>query len=102
MKRIYEADVKDKSKLMSVLEADPYSNDSLSRIGYTVRDGSTLGEDSNKIYVYISAPDDKIKVADEKLKDVAHVLSGEVADRIIKKIEEEEANANAGFGNIFG
>ena len=102
LKRVYECDGNRKGEITKILEADPYSEGSFARAGYKLRDGATLGEDKAKIYLYISASDDFIKKADEKLKDVAKHLAGDAEKRIIDKIAAEEDNATAGFGGMFG
>ena len=102
MDRLYECDLKDKNELNKILESDPYSKDSISRIGYVIKDGSALDADKDKVYIYISAPEDKVKIADQKLKEIAKIVEGENADKIIKHIKDEQNNAATGFGNIFG
>ncbi len=102
MERLYECESGKKGGLKGVLEADPYAADSFARVGYKVRDGATLEEDKDKIYIYISASEDFIKKADERLKDVAKPLEGEKAKRIIDKIKKEEEAAESGLGSIFG
>ena len=102
MERIYECESGKKGELKSILEADPYAEGSFARVGYKMRDGATLDEDKEKIYLYISASEDFIKKADEKLKDVAKPLEGEKAEKIIEKIKKEEESADSGLGSIFG
>ena len=87
---------------MKVLEADPYKEDSFARIGYKVKDGTTLGEDKEKLYVYISASEDFVKKADEMLKNIASPANEEVQNRVGEKIRKEEEEAESGFGSIFG
>lgn len=100
MERIYECE--NVKELKKVLEADPYAEDSFARVGYKLRDGAGLDEEKNKTYVYISASEDFIKKADEKLKDIAKPLEGEKAERIIGKIKKEEESAESGLGSLFG
>jgi len=102
MERAYEVAVEKKSALLKILGADPYAEESFARVGYRIRDGASLGEDKTKIYVYISSSQGFVKKADEALKDVAVPLKGETAERIIKKIKEEEEAAEQGLGSIFG
>jgi len=102
MQRIYECDLAKQKDLKKVLEADPYAADSFARVGYKLRDGSSLGEDKGKLFVYISASDEFVKKADERLKDFAKPLAGEAAKRIIGKIVAEEESAESGLGSIFG
>ncbi len=102
MERLYECETGKKAELKKILEADPYAEDSFARTGYKMRDGATLEEDKEKVYLFISASDDFIKKADEKLKDLAKPVEGEAAKRIIDKIKREEESAESGLGSIFG
>ena len=102
MKRVYACDISKKKELLSVIESDPYSEDSFSRVGYVIRDGSSIGESSDAVYLYISAQEPVIKKLDAKLRGIAEILEGEEADRIIKKIEDEGESAAQGVGSIFG
>jgi hypothetical protein len=100
--RVYECENSKKAALTKILEADPYADDSFARAGYKMKDGSVLGEDKGKVYVYVKASDDFIKKADEKLKDVAAPAPAEVGKRVIGKVLKEEEEAEGGFGSIFG
>ncbi len=102
MRRIYECELAKQKDLKAILEADPSAADSFARTGYKLRDGTSLGEDKAKLFVYISASDEFVKKADSKLKDVAKALSGADAERIIGKIVAEEESAESGLGSIFG
>jgi len=102
MYRVYECELAKKAELMKVLEADPYAADSFARTGYKVKDGSVLNEDKARTYVYVSASEDFLKKADEKLKGVAQRCKPDAEKRVIEKIQAEEESAEAGFGGIFG
>ncbi|MBS3069277.1 hypothetical protein J4441_02845 [Candidatus Micrarchaeota archaeon] len=102
MKIVYSAPASSKAKLTAILEADPYAHPSFSRNGYKVKDGSSLGEDKANIYLYLKCEEEVAKMAEEKLKDVAAKVPADVTERVIKKIEDEENSAEAGFGAIFG
>ena len=102
MKRVYSCDLAKRADLTKILEADPYASDSFARLGYKLREGSSLGEDKNKLYLYLSADDNFIKNADSKLKDIALPVKGTDEKRIIEKIQKEEEEAKHGFGSIFG
>jgi len=96
MDRVYECDASKKAEAMKILEADPYAEGSFARVGYKVKDGASVGEDKEKTYIYISASEDFLKKADERLKDVAKPSSDEVRERVAKKIEEEENSVASG------
>ena len=102
MYRVYECDSSKKAELTKKLEADPYADDSFARVGYKVKDGSVLGEDKAKIYVYISASNEFVKKADEILKELAQPASAEIEKRVTEKIQKEEEAAESGLGSIFG
>lgn len=102
MKKVYECDNSKKTDLKKILEEEPYAEDSFARVGYKLKDGTALEEDKEKTYLYISASEDFLKKADEKLKDIAKPVEGEKAERIIEKIKKEEESAESGLGSIFG
>lgn len=101
MDRVYECESSKKAEITKILEEDPYSEDSFARVGYKVKDGTAVGEDKEKLYVYISASEDFLKKADEKLKDLAKPAEEEVAKRVIARIKEEEDTVAAGV-SMFG
>jgi len=102
MRKVYECPADKKAELKKILESEPYAEKSFSRVGYKLKDGRLVGEDEKKIYLYISAPEDFFPFATEKLKGIVEESKKEVAERIMKKIEEEESEAEVGFGSIFG
>jgi len=102
VQRVYESDLGKQKDLKMLLEADPYAPDSFARIGYKLRDGSSLSEDKAKVFLYISASDDFVKKTDERLKDLAKPMAGKDAERVIGKIMAEEESAESGLGSIFG
>ncbi len=101
MDRVYECESSKKAEMTKILEADPYAEDSFARVGYKMKDGAAVGEEKEKLYVYVSASEEFLKKADEKLKDLAKPCSDEVAARVKKKIEEEENSVAAGV-SMFG
>jgi hypothetical protein len=101
MERVYECEADKANELKKLLEADPYSEDSFARAGYKLKDGSMVGEDKDKVYLYISAGEDFLKKADELLKDLAKPANDEVAARVITKIKEEESTVASGVA-MFG
>ncbi len=101
MMRVYECESSKKAELTKVLEADPYANDSFARVGYKLKDGSSVGEDKAKTYIYISASEEFLKKADERLKGIASTAPDEVQKRVEKKITDEEDTVAAGV-SMFG
>lgn len=87
---------------MAILEADPYAPDSFARTGYKVKEGVFVGYDKSKLYIYISASEEFLKKAEEKLKALVQRCKPDVEADIVKKITDEEETAQSGFGAIFG
>lgn len=102
MYRVYECDSAKKADVTKILEADPYAEESFARNGYKIKDGGVLGEDKTKFYIYMSASNEFIKKADEKLKDLAKPAPAEVEKRVVEKVQKEEEEAESGFGSMFG
>jgi hypothetical protein len=102
MFRVYECENSKKADVSKILEADPYAEDSFARMGYKVKEGAAVDEDKDKLYIYVSASEELLKKADEKLKEFAKPADEEVQKRVGEKIKAEEAQAEAGFGSIFG
>ena len=101
MIRVYECESSKKAELTKVLEAEPYANDSFARVGYKMKDGVSVGEDKDKTYVFISASEEFLKKADERLKGLATPAHDDVRKRVEKKITEEEDTVAAGV-SMFG
>ena len=101
MERVYVCDSEKTNELKKILEADPYSEGSFARTGYKIKDGSLVGEDKDKTFIYISASEEFLKVADEQLKDLAKPADDEVTARVIAKIKEEENTVASGVA-MFG
>ncbi len=102
MYRVYECEPNKKTEVTKILEADPYADDSFARVGYKMKDGAVLDEDTGKTYIYISASEEFVKKADEKLKGLAAPVKSDVEKRVVEKIHKEEEEAEGGFGSIFG
>ena len=102
MKLVYLIDNSKKKDLDKALAADPYEDISFAKIGYTLRDGALFEKNGKQILLLtVNEPADE-KYVKEKLKDLGEEATGEAKDKIIKKIEDEESAAEAGFGNLFG
>ena len=101
MNRVYECDSAKKAELMKILEAEPYAEESFARVGYKLMNGSAVEEDKEKTYIYISASEDFLKKADEKLKDLAKPVAEKIQKKGEKKISDEENEVAAGV-SMFG
>lgn len=102
MKAVFAFPAEKKKDLALLLEADPYAPDSFARAGYKLRDGLSLGEKADTIYLYISAEEGFIKKAGEKLRPLMRGMEKGEEERVLKKITDEEEAAEGGFGTIFG
>ncbi len=121
--RVYECDRNDYERLKKLLEYDPYLDKSISseqletirndkyaniifaRQSYVLKDGSSLGMDAKKYYLYLKAGDEFFKDAEEKLKkEIASIKrsDSETEKKIIAIINEEENKGNYGIGLILG
>ena len=85
-----------------VVEADPYAEDSFAKAGYKLKEAKTLGVGEEGYYIYVKASEDFLGKARERLRDIAEELEGEAKEKVAKAVEEEEAAASAGLGNLFG
>jgi len=101
MDRLYECDKANKTKLEQILNENPYDKDSFAVVGYILKDGKDYGFEG-KMLLYISANEEFIRKADERLKDVAVPVPEEKARPVIERIKSEESSAEQGFGAIFG
>ena len=102
MKKVFGISVEKKKELTAILEADPYAKGSFAMMGYKLKDGNQVGGDEKTIYLYISGDDEKVKGAEEKLKELLVDVPGELEEKIVKVIAEEEDKAASGMGDIFG
>ena len=109
MNIVFEVPNASKSKLVALLEADPYGKPCFSRNGYKMKDGAQVSQDREKAYVFMRATDEFAVFARGKMKElavdgkeIAVESKPEVVAAIAKVIEEEENNAEVGFGAIFG
>lgn len=102
MKVVFAFAAEKKKDLAPILEADPYAPDSFARAGYKLKDGPSLGERADTIYLYISAEEGFIKKAGERLKPLMREMEKGEGERVLKKIMDEEEAAEGGFGAIFG
>lgn len=104
--KVYEVDIAERLKLDGVLKADPYGTVSFTRQGYKTKDGSIVGADAGKIYVYFKADDPFFAFAEAKFKEGAVASAkrapDEAAAKVIQFIHDEDASAEQGLGAIFG
>ena len=102
MNLVFEFPIADKAKLTAFLDSDPYGKPSFMRNGYKIKEGVQVAQDKEKGYLFLKCTDEFALFAREKLKDMAVEAKPEAAAAVIKLIEEEESNAEQGFGAIFG
>ncbi len=99
--RVYEISKENYKEAKKIIEADPYEKDSFSSVGYKIREGKVLGLEGD-YYVYVKGDEEKLRKLDEKIGGVAKILGGEELEKAKNAFEEEEAQAESGFGEIFG
>jgi len=121
--RVYEFDISEQQLLKKTVTYDPFVDSSITkeqleqikqdkyanvifvRQNCILKDGTLLGMDKGKCYLYIKAEDHFMGPAEERLKrDFKSVKRSdkETEEKIISKIREEESNSNSGVGMIFG
>jgi len=72
---------------------------------YQLKDGENLNLKKDTVYLYLSAPDVFLDNAEDRFKNEFKAIkraSKEEEETVITAIKQEEENANAGFGSIFG
>lgn len=94
---IFELKSEDVSKINNVIKDDLVSRQSI-----LTRDSSSLGVDGDVSYLKIEGSEDGIKRAKELSKEQGFKkLDKKKAEKINKKIEEQEDSAASGMGMIF-
>ncbi len=87
------------------LREDKEANLIFARQDYLVKDGATLGLDRDKTYLFLSAMEEFLVPAEEKLKKNVKSLKRldpETEKKVIESIEKERESAEEGLGMIFG
>lgn len=93
------------SEASKKLREDRMMNVIFARQESDLRDGRSIGVESDKSYVLIRATDEFLDLAEEKFKMEFKTVKrapSEIEQNFIALKEEEENKANAGFGSIFG
>ena len=105
MHYVYLVELKHKKELEAVLTADPYADDSFSRLGYTLKESQTVGLKGGSLVLHFKIEDashaEKLK---EKIKAVPTLkeANAEEKEKVVAAIEAEQNSAASGFGSIFG
>ena len=102
MIRIYYVSSEKFKDAKKILEENPSAEDSFAHSGYMLKDAKDYGFRPNGYYVYVDSDENFLKLADVKLKDVAEITKEKEFDAVKAKIDEEQSNAVAGFGSLFG
>ena len=87
------------------LREDKEANLIFARQDYLVKDGATMGLDRDKSYLFLSAMEEFLVPAEEKLKKNVKSLKRldpETERKVIESIEKERESAEQGLGMIFG
>jgi len=103
---VYIIDGKDYGKLDKLLAADPYAKDSFKTVGYTLKESKAMGMKGGSYILYLKAEDPAL-LATLCSRLLAELPDAKKADaqtkaKVEAQIKQEEDNATAGFGSIFG
>ena len=103
---VYIIDGKDYGKLDKLLAADPYAKDSFKTVGYTLKESRAMGMKGGSYVLYFKAEDSTLlSTLSKKLVEAlpeAKKADAETKTKVEAQIKQEEENATAGFGSIFG
>lgn len=104
MEFVFKIENKNVKDVKAILEKDPYSEVSYSRLGYKLQDSSSLGFKVGFTYLYFKVPDvrGEVLMKDLLITSLLVEVSGEEKTQVLAKFEEQEGNAAQGFGSIFG
>ncbi len=87
------------------LKNDREANIIFARQDYQLRDGTAIGLEREKSYLYLSADDAFLGAGEAKLKKSISSLqraSEDVEKKVISTIDEERQKSDSGLGFIFG
>lgn len=106
LKYVFQIEGKESALLEQVLSEDPYDKQtSFVSAGYTLKESNAVGlEAGNKILYFKTELKEVADKLLERLKKITSLkeITKEQKDKIIAQIEQEQDNAAAGFGSIFG
>lgn len=77
------------------------SDDIVSRGSITFKESESLGFKKDVYYCCISGLEEATKKSKDLMKELGKEVDEKTKSEIIKKIKEEEEDANAGFGYMF-
>ncbi|MBN2042645.1 MAG: hypothetical protein JW754_02465 [Candidatus Aenigmarchaeota archaeon] len=77
-------------------------DDVVSRQSLNFRECKALGFDKEGYYLEIDGSEESIVKAKEVIGELGKEVSGKEKEDVLAKIKEQEENAAAGFGSIFG
>ena len=87
------------------LRNDKLANVIFARQTCDLREGRSIGIENDKSYLYVSATDEFLDLAEEKFKKEFKTIKRvdpQTEKKFIELKNDEESRANAGFGSIFG
>lgn len=106
MQELFFIDGKDYGKLDKLLAADPYAEDSFGKLGYVLKESRALGLEAGFYALFFESPDDALvkKLSEKLLAALPLARRPEEAKKtaLVAQIKQEQDNAAAGFGSIFG
>ncbi len=98
MKALFFLDSENYSKMKNKISED----DLVSRQSINFREGKALGLDKDGYYLEIDGSEESIVKVKEIIGDLGTEVTGDEKKKVLAKIEEQQNNAAAGFGSIFG
>jgi len=96
MREVYKVQPVNVRKVEDTLRAD----DIVGRQSIFVRNAKSLGFDSVESFVILDCTEPALKRAEELIKGLAEKAANK--DDVLKRFDEQEAGAAAGFGAIMG
>jgi hypothetical protein len=103
---VYIIDAKDYGKLDELLAADPYAKDSFKTVGYTLKESKALGMKAGSYFLHFKSEDPALLSAlcSRLLAGLPEARKADAQTKaaVEAQIAQEEDNATAGFGSIFG
>ncbi len=98
MERVFYFSKENGKKAEEILKKD----DKTSRGSITLKDAKSLGVDTEGYFLIYEGDEEKIRRAEELVKELEEKIEEEKKEEALKKYKEESEKALEGFGGIFG
>ncbi len=77
-------------------------DDEVSRGSIVIREAESLGIEKEGYFIFYTGDEEKVKKAEELIRDLKEDVEEEVLKKAAEKYKEESEKALQGFGGIFG